>query len=70
MRYGVTIDDFMKMNRINIFDLVFSKMDDNLFDIVNMLVELISIRSGSFKFRSDYMTLCDAKSMIDWLSAM
>ena len=52
MRYGVTIDDFMKMNRINIFDLVFSKMDDNLFDIVNILVELISIRSGSFKLSS------------------
>ena len=55
MRYGVTIDDFMKMNRINIFNLVFSKMDDNLFDIVSMLVELISIRSGSFKFSSDYL---------------
>ena len=70
MRYGVMIDDFMKTNRVNIFDLVFSKMDDNLFDIVNMLVELISIRSGSFKFSSDYMTLCDATSMIGWLSTM
>ena len=66
--YNVAIDDFLSLNHNYIFKYVFSNISDDMFDTVQMLLELISIRSGQFKFSSVCISMFDANYFIDWLS--
>ena len=66
--YNVAIDDFLSLNHNYIFKNVFSNISDDMFDTVQMLLELISIRSGQFIFSSASISMFDANILIDWLS--
>ena len=68
LRYNVAIDDFLSLNHNYIFKNVFSNISDDMFDTVQMILELISIRSGQFKFSSASISMFDANILIDWLS--
>ena len=68
LRYNVAIDDFLSLNHNYIFKNVFSNISDDMFNTVQMILELISIRSGQFKFSSASISMFDANILIDWLS--
>ena len=68
IRYSVAIDDFLSLNHNYIFKNVFSNISDDMYNTVQMLLELISIRSGQFKFSSPSISMFDANMLIDWLS--
>ena len=70
LHYKVVIDDFMLINYRYISNFVFSKIDNDTFIIVNMLLELFSIRSGNFRFTSSNLSVSDSQLFIDWLSAL
>ena len=48
---------------------VWNKVDDDVFATANMLIELISVRSG-FYFSHNGLSTHDAQTMIDMLSTM
>ncbi len=69
MRYHVSIDSFAQLRSRDVCNSVWSKVDDDIFATVNMLLELISVRCGNSNF-TDNETSHDVQTMIDWISTM
>ena len=70
LRYHVNVDSFTQLRSRDVCNSVWSKVDDDIFATVNMLLELISVRCGYFNFTHNDMTSHDAQTMIDWISTM
>ena len=70
LKFSVAIDDFTQINCEYISDYVFNQMDSDIWISVNMLFELISIRSNNFRFDADNFSVLDAQLFIDWISTM
>ena len=70
LRYHVKIDSIAQLRSRDVCNSVWSKVDDDIFATVNRLLELISVRSGFFKFTHNDMTPQDAQAMIDLISTM
>lgn len=70
LHYNVVIDDFMLINYRYISNFVFSKIDNDTFLIVNMLLELFSVRSGNCRFTSSNLSVSDSQLLIDWMSTL
>ena len=70
LQFSVAIDDFMLINCEYISEYVFNQMDSDIWISVNMLFELISIRSNNFRFDADNFSVLDAQLFIEWISTM
>ena len=52
----------------HISGVVLTRVDDVTFNMVQLILELMAVRSGVFRFSGDAFSLADICDMIEWCS--
>jgi len=72
LRYHISIDDFLLVSPKHISkhmsDVVLTRVYDVTFNMTQLILELMAVRSGVFKFSGDAFSLADICDMIEWCS--
>ena len=72
LRYHISIDDFLLVSpkhiSKHISDVVLTRVDDVTFNMAQLILELMAVRSGVLKFSGDAFSLADICDMIEWCS--